>query len=188
MMQLLLLNFFFYIHVHLHKVHDYVHLLNKQVPLHVSVKWVCSKNFINSTSTTVLSLGPSMREFPVRQSHWYDAILTVTRLLKEQVALLEFHDPLIVVHEGGDFLRQLEGQGLEASGLSPMHHHCTSGLIKRGLKETTDTIKNHYHMYPIWSSTTAYKEYYQFNRVGQWMVTMQQQVLWTRMTTICKFT
>ena len=69
-MQLLLLEFFFYIHVHLHRVHDYVHLLNKQVPLHISVKWIYSKNFINSTYTTVLSLGPSMREFPVRQSHW----------------------------------------------------------------------------------------------------------------------
>ena len=66
-------------------------------------------------------------------------ILTVTRLLKEQVALLEFHDPLIVVHKGGDFLRQLEGQGLEASGLGPMHHHRTSGLIKRGLKKNPQT-------------------------------------------------
>lgn len=119
-------------------------------------------------------------------------ILTVTRLLKEQVALLEFHDPLIVVHKGGDFLRQLEGQGLEASGLGPMHHHCTSGLIKRGLKKKpTDTIKNHYHMYHIWSSTTAYKEYYQVKGLGstgfvnEWLLCNSRDFEQERQ---CKFT
>lgn len=61
------------------------------------------------------------------------AILTAPGLLKEQVALLEFHDPLVVVDQRGNFLGELEGQGLETCGLGTVHHHSVGGLIKGGL-------------------------------------------------------
>lgn len=51
----------------------------------------------------------------------HNKTLALTGLLEVEVALLDLHDALIVLHMGGHLLGQLQSQGLQAGGLRAVH-------------------------------------------------------------------
>ena len=66
----------------------------------------------------------------------------LTWLLEVEVALLDLHDALIVLHMGGHFLRQLQGQRLQARGLRAVHGQHLGWLVQRRLHTPSITLQH----------------------------------------------
>lgn len=116
------------------------------------------------------------------------AILTAPGLLKEQVALLEFHDPLVVVDQGGDFFGELEGKGLETCGLSTVHHHSVGGLIKGGLGGQVDLRRPYIVKSRFFYHCILNKFYCLFFYYAQlYLHNISSKTIWGRKDIVCIF-